>query len=226
MPTRFYFPSTGNTGPIVNAFGSFWSDSTEGMRARMTTIKGNSPITIGQVVDINAAGSSKDLDLQLISDPLWGNQTINGTVSGQLMCREYATTDNVNAIVAYLTVINNKGGSVRGTLLASGMYAGVDSNGEFVNNATHRNSNMFEGNTVTTVNALDGDRICLEIGYNVVAGGGTSPQASAKWGTAAPDLPSNNESQTSDGAGWFQFNDVNLRFKKNLNCEVNDEGCI
>jgi hypothetical protein len=183
-------------------------------------------IFTGHQINLGAGASAKHLDVQFISDPLWGDQSINGTVSGQCMVREFATTDNVNAVVSSIRVISNKGDSVRGTPLASGMWAGIDTNGEFVNNATHRNVRMFTGETVTTVNALDGDRICLEIGYNVAVGGGTSPQATAKYGTLAADLPVGDESQTSDGAPWFQFNTINLRFKKPIHCEVNDEGGI
>lgn len=225
MPTRFYFPATG-VPPIIQTPSAFWNDATEGETIRMKTTKGNSTIAIGNIIDLATTQNSKDLDRQFISDPLWGNQVIQGTVSGQLMVREYATTDNVNAIIASIRVISNKGGTVRGTCLNSGIWGGIDSNGEFVNNASHRNKIIFSGNSMSPITGLDGDRICLEIGYNVAAGGGTSPQASAKWGENAPDLPSNNEAQTSDGAGWFQMNSVNLKFKKNINCEINDEGCI
>lgn len=208
-----------NNPPVGQAFSGFWTSTAEATRSKMTTSK--YPLTAigtGHQLNLGATASSKSLDVQFISDPLWGAQRITGTVSGQMMAREFATTDNVNAVVTALYVINNRGGTLRGVLLTSGMYAGIDSNGEFVNNATHRSTNMFEGNTVTAVNALDGDRICLEVGYNVAVGGGTSPQATAKYGTSATDLPMANESQTSDGTPWFQFNHMNLRFKENMVC--------
>lgn len=217
MPTTFYFPLTGRP-PILQTFSSFWTGTSQAFRSKMTTAKSNTTIGVGNIIDIAAGGNTKALDMQFISDPLWGNQSITGTVSGQLMVREYNVNDNVNAIVSSVYVIDNKGTTIRGTGLASGIYGGIN---EFVNNATHRNAKIFGGQTLTTVNALDGDRICLEIGYNVVAGGGTSPQASAKWGSNATDLPANDETQTSDGAAWFSFNNLNLRFKDTMNCPIN-----
>lgn len=227
MPTRFYFPVTGVSQKAQPAFDSSWSSNAKfntsgAFRQRMVTIKGTDAITIGRTVNTAATAGAAGLERQLISDALWGDQTINGTVSGQLMTREFATTDNCDMIIPVLRVVNNNGTVVRGTLLGSGNYGGVL---EFVNNATCQNKRIFTGQSITTVNALDGDRIVLEIGCgNTTAG--TTPQYACKWGTNAPDLPSNDQSQTTNGAGWFQLNNVNLRFKKSANCEINDEGCI
>ena len=117
----------------------------------------------------------------------------------QIMVREYADTDNVAAIYLCVKVVSEDGSTVRGTLLSLNYYAGVS---EFINNATHRNKKGADGDSMSDVDAQDGDRIVVEIGYSDAAG--TTPEASAKWGENADDLPEN-ETQTADGAGWIEF---------------------
>ena len=222
MPIRFYFPSTGNFQQCQPAFNSSWSsnvkhNTTGAFRLRMTTVKGSDAITLSPIFNVSATAGGTHLSRQYISDALWGDQVINGTVSGQLAVRHEAGTDNMDVIIPVLRVIDNKGTSVRGTLLNSGSYGGSEGTDFISTSSSTRNKRIYTGQSVTPVNALDGDRIVLELGCGHTAAG-TTPQYRCRYGTNAPDLPSNDETVTTDGAGWFQFNNVNLMFKKNINC--------
>jgi hypothetical protein len=198
MATRFYFPAT--TVADVNPAPGAWNYITEAVFRYLAKTKGASPITLGtQVGPWTATAGQKALDRVYVSDPL-SPQTISGTAKMQLMVREYATSDNVDQLILLIKVVSGNGATVRGTLLALGNYA---STAEFINNATHRNKKGADGDALSSVVCLEHDRIVVEIGYcNSVAG--TTPEASAKWGENATDLPEN-ETQTTDGAGWIEF---------------------
>lgn len=220
MPTRFYFQGiqqVKNASPSVTG-GGLWNligDSTTG---RMTTVKGRIPMASGtSIVGANTAGT-KYLDRQYISDALWGDQVISGNCSGQIQARESAANDNVNQIIFCATVINNNGSVRRGTLYNTGSY-GLTS--EFSGNGT-ANKIILDGDTMFTVNALDGDRIEVQIGYSNSAAG-TSIAARGLWGNSAPDAESGTETTTAQRAPWLQFNNVNLRFKKTMNMMINDD---
>lgn len=198
MATRLYLPLD-TAAPVNPGFG-VWNYTSEAVRRLLARTKGSSAITIGtRVGPWTATAGQKALDRQYVSDPL-SAQTISGTVAMQLMVREYATADNVNQLILLIKVVSKDGGTLRGTLLALGNYGPTL---EFISNATHRNKTGADGDTLTPVDAQEGDRIVVEIGYcNSVAG--TTPEASAKFGENATDLPVN-ETQTTNGAGWIEF---------------------
>jgi hypothetical protein len=214
MATRFYFPAT--TVADVNPAPGAWNYITEAVFRYLAKTKGASPITLGtQVGPWTATAGQKALDRVYVSDPL-SPQTISGTVKMQLMTREYATTDNVDQINLLIKVVSGNGATLRGTLLALGNYA---STAEFINNATHRNKKGADGDALSSVVCQEHDRIVVEIGYcNSTAG--TTPEASAKFGENAADLPEN-ETQTTDGAGWIEFSgDIAFSSEPNLDKQV------
>ena len=201
--TRLYlYLST--TAAVTPTVRGTWDDTAERLNRATGTTKELTAITIGQVVDLATTGNHRDLDRVYVSDPLDGNQTIPGTatVTGVLMTREYAATDNIDSVHFGLFVVSNDGATLRCTLLATTDYV---ARAEFVNNATHRNKRIADGDTVSAAcSALNGDRLQLEIGYRVATGGGTSPQASGKFGDNATDC-AENETNTTDCAGWVQL---------------------
>lgn len=196
MATRFYFPLD-TAAPVNPDFTAAWNYTSEAVRRALASSKGSSSVTAGTQVGPWTAGNYA-LDRQYISAPL-AAQTISGTFKGQLMVREYADTDNVAAVLICVKVVSNDGSTVRGTLLTLNYYGGA---AEFINNATHRNKKIADGDALSSVAAQAGDRLVIEIGYSDVSG--TTPEASAKWGENADDLPEN-ETQTTDGAGWIEF---------------------
>lgn len=196
MPTRFYFPAD-TAADVSPAYDAGWNYAAEALRRALANVKGSSAITTGTQVGPWTSGN-KALDRQYVSNKL-AAQRISGTCKMQLMVREYADTDNVAAIYLCVKVVSEDGSTVRGTLLSLNYYAGIS---EFINNATHRNKKGADGDAMSDVDALDGDRIVVEIGYSDAAG--AAPEASAKWGENASDLPED-EIQTTDGAGWIEF---------------------
>jgi hypothetical protein len=212
VATRFYFPAS-TLADVSPAFGT-WDGTSQALRRKMVTTKGTSAITAGSIIDVPTTGNGQGLDRQYVSAPI-AAQTISGTAKGYLMVREYATGDNVDRIYVRGFVVSNDGTTARGSFLcfstgSPNFPAALGPTAEFISNATHRNKVIADGDTLTqNVITQDGDRIVLEIGYSHTSG--TSPQASAKWGENAADLPEN-ETQTSDGAGWFELS-MNIAFQ-------------
>ncbi len=171
----------------------------------MVATKGSSSIAIGATVSFLQTDNA--LDRQYVSDPLAAQTILAATTfTAQLMVREFALSDNVDTGLMCVRLVSNDGSTVRATLWSMGGYGTVAS--EFINNATCRNFTFGNGTgdcgtygdsgggnyTVT-----DGDRLVLEIGYNINASLGTTPQAAAKYGENATDLPAN-DTQTTDDA--------------------------
>lgn len=198
MPTRLYFPAS-TAAPITCNADAGWNYTSEKVERALAIVKGSSAIAAGTQIGpwSNTAGQTA-LDRAYISVPL-AAQTISGTFSMQLMVREYAGTDNVDQVRVVIRIVSGDGATVRHTL-----YAGNGSTtSEFINNATHRNFTVANALALTSGDALAGDRLCIEVGYRNSTSA-TTPEASAKWGENATDLPVNN-TQTTDGAPWIEF---------------------
>ncbi len=210
MPTRFYFTTSGSLTAVTPAYSVAWKSTSGVTRHVMNYVKGSSLTGKSPIFNINAGARSSSLERQYTSAPLVGAQTISGTVSGQLVVNEIAATDNVDQIVAVLKVVNNAGSLTSGMLLNLGAYNIV---GEFSAVVGGRNKKIFNGQSITSVNASDGDRIVLEIGYwSSVAG--TTPQTQAVYGETPPanDLIANELGVP--GIPWLQFNSVTLNFSQ------------
>jgi hypothetical protein len=222
MATRLYFSNF--RASVAPAFSGAWSGTALASRYILNPFKDAMAVTVGSTIDLNALANRFELDRQYISPGLNGNQTISGLCSGQIMVREFATTDDVNQVRVCAKVVSNNGATVRGTLLN---FANYGPTLEFINNASLRNKTIVSGNgnvSVGTINALDGDRIVVELGYNATAGG-TTPQAAAGYGGGgrfAADLPID-ETTTTSMAGWFDLGSVNLKFRRTQFTEMSDE---
>lgn len=201
MPTRLYLPDL-SLAEVTPAFDGAWGATAEASRKKLALLKGNSPLAIGTVIGPTWSGSElagdSALDRQYISPPL-AAQTISGTVKGQLLVREHALADNVDQIHVAIKVISNDGTSVRGTLLSKGSFA---STAEFLESG-YRNKKIADGDSLTSVAALAGDRLLIELGYSASTNH-SSPEGSAKWGESGTDLPED-ETQTTDGVPWLEF---------------------
>jgi len=108
----------------------------------------------------NNATNNWDVYLtRFISEPLDSNQTISGTVTAALLMRESnASANDVAHIHIWVTTGNSD--TVRGTLLTD--Y--IDS-AEFAVSASQFSGISISAQTLTSVNAIAGDRIVVEIGY-------------------------------------------------------------
>lgn len=203
MASRWYFSAAGTIAGVEPAYDAGWNYTTEASRRALLAAKSASEsLTIGtQIGPWTATAGQTALDRQYISEPLKA-QTISGTFKGQVMTREYATTDNVDRLFVAVKVVSNDGTTVRATLFAR---ANATTTLEFISNVTHRNKRIADGDTLSSYDCTDGDRLLIEIGYSNSTAG-TTPEASARWGapTGTNDLPEN-ETQTTAGVGWIEF---------------------
>ncbi len=202
MATRLYFSAAASTSGLTPSFDAGWNYNSEALRRDLLRAKSaGESLTIGtQIGPWTATAGQTALDRQFISAPL-AAQTISGTFAGQVMAREYATTDNVDQLYVAVKVINSSG-TVVATLYALG---NATTTLEFISNVSHRNKRIADGDALTSYACASGDRLLVEIGYrNSTAA--TTPEASAKWGapSSGTDLPQN-ETQTTDGVGWIEL---------------------
>ncbi len=209
MPTKFYFQNE-TASPVVAAFHTGWSGASQGSRWNMYPFLSTSYTTGGRTIDFAGAGANNlNLDRQYISEPLFGAQIISGSCSGRLQVQEFVTNDNADQIIISLRLVARTGGFIRATGLNLGHYGSTTA--EF--GVAYRTKSFASGTAITPMTGQDGDRIVLDIGYNATAGG-TTPQASARWGDTGIDLPIN-ETQTLAGAPWFSLGNVDLVFSHN-----------
>jgi hypothetical protein len=208
MATRLYFPAS-DAAAVTPGFHADWTYTSEALRRRLAHVKGSSAITAGTQIG-PWTPAQKALDRQYISTRMAAGVTFTispgGSYKCNLMVREFATADNVDRLLVGVRVVSEDGNTVRAVLRVP--ISGNPT--EFINNATHRNqrcSTTFIG-LATGYTTVLGDRLVVEIGYQ--DNSGTSPEASAKWGENATDLPEN-DTQTTDGAGWIEFTD-NITF--------------
>ncbi len=212
MATRLYFPAV-TAAAVSPAFDTGgWGYTSEALRRKLANTKGSSAITIGSQIGPWTAGVSQyALDRQYVSTRMdagvvWKGVAPLTTVSMQLMCREYALSDNVSNLSTVIKVFSEDGLTERWLWKQCSYGAG----NEMINNVTHQNKGgnhvggQQNGSAVDYTTVL-GDRLVVEIGYTDTAG--TTPEASAKWGENATDLPVN-ETQTTDGAGWIEFSNT------------------
>lgn len=148
----------------------------------------------------------KRLDRYLTSPPLMGNQTISGTIAALVgTAQVHAGSHAITEFEAY--VVSYDGSSVRGVLLGVGNYGTGTQLGGL-------GSRWFAdtGTAISSVNALDGDRIVCGFGFTDVAG--SSPSAAGNYRDSIPATDYTAESQTpssSTGDGWVEFS-ANLVF--------------
>jgi hypothetical protein len=204
MSTRFHFPRT-EVSQISPSFQAGWGTTTGATRFFMSddSCRTGSSIVIGPTLSWTTVAQTKALDRQYVSRGL-SAQVISGSVSGQLMVREFNAGNNTDVIIVYIGVVSNDGSASRGTLLSLGNKS---TTGEFVVNATCRNKIFCAATNLTSVTAQNGDRIVVELGYSNTTLATVAPQGAAKWGDIGngTDLPAGNEAQTSDGLGWIEF---------------------
>jgi hypothetical protein len=203
--TRFYFPLD-TAADVSPSFDASWVASGQAVSRKAVTTKGSSAITAGTLITVTSGANNNALDRQYVSDPLNGAQTISGTVKGTALMLEGAGADNLNRVYLSVRVVSQDGSSVTCTPLSLSFYGVV---AEY--NTSFRNKRIADGDTITTCNANDGDRIVIEIGHGL-SSSGTTPQGQTKWGENATDC-TDNETGTTDCAGFFEFTDVTLSFQ-------------
>jgi len=207
MATRLYGLANNDPG-ITPAFGA-WTATTGAVRRLMriaaASFNGKQAATETRAgVAITSGANNNALGFQLISDPLHGAQTVSGTVTIVTRGRELATTDNVGQRIRQIIVVSGDGNTVRGTALALGAHSVTTELGTTVSGYP-----AVSALALTSVSALDGDRIVVELGYGLVSTG-TTPQYDMVIGGNGTDH-ANSEGDTTGTVPWVEFS-ANLLF--------------
>lgn len=208
MATRLYFPAS-STPDVTPPFDESWWGTeavAEATTHKLNNVKGSSAITIGSRIGPGTTGYFDWLDRVYVSNQIAAGTVFTGastTVKLQLMVREYNNNDNVNQILTRVKIVSQDGQTVR-KLLADVLLSSVT---EFINNVSHRNHSLAATTITQSYTTVAGDRLAIEIGYSATLGDASTPEASAKWGENATDLPENN-TQTTDGAPWIEFSNT------------------
>lgn len=193
--TRFYLPSTG-AAAVSPAFDAAWEETGDADRLKMVTTRISSAMTDKSITTLITAGDA--LCRQYVSDGL-AAQTISGNVRLYARASEtLATIDALSRIV--LKVVSSDGGTLRGTLLTFGDYStGTEWN------TSLRNKSFADGDIPSSVAALAGDRLVLEIGFNHAA---VVSSAAINFGDdSATDL-TQDETNTSANNPWLEIGQV------------------
>ena len=203
--TRFYLTSTETPTSFAPAYDAEWDKTSEAARHNLGLVPVNSPITAYSASE-NVATTPYDVAVaQFISPPLSGAQTISGPVRGIIQVRESNAAADYQAQII-IRVIASDASTVRGTLIAADTTA--LSNEFFVSGGTFRNVKFpknYSGNgtTVTTVNAQDGDRIVIEVGFRSQNSSTSNFTAFYNFGDdTSYSLLAENETDTATAAPW------------------------
>lgn len=176
-----------------------WEKTAGALLARLEQRKSTLFASSTTSIAANGTNGNDTLLGQWISSPLDSNQTISGTVKGQMRMAESAAGLDARVQVI-IRVIQSDLSTVRGTLLA--MSAAALSN-EF--NTSLRNIKLpLNGSAaLTNVNALTGDRIVVEIGARQHATASGNVQMDSK-DNAGTDL-AEDETTTTANDPWIEF---------------------
>lgn len=176
MATRYYFPygPSAPAAPIENvAISSAWEPAGAAFgRGYLVTRKRGTPLLSesGSSFSETATNISNKVHRQFVSDPIVGDQIIDGTFTLALRCGEGSsggTNANAdNSLQCTIRVVSNDGSIVRGTLYGGHTTALNQTAGAVGQEmSTSTTSRLFNAIPVTAVNALNGDRIVVEIGH-------------------------------------------------------------
>ena len=201
MATRLYLSSA--AAPTVSpAFDAGWEATGSAIRRWLDASKVGITETLAVATALNSpAGAVDALVAQYTTAPLSGNQTITGTLKGQIIVRENALAADLRAQV--LVWVMKTDGTSRGTLLAMDTAALAN---EFATSNTNRAFPRGGAITLTSVAALDTDRIVIEVGYRKHENATNSRTGTFTAGNpSGTDLPEDETDTDTTKVPWFEF---------------------
>jgi hypothetical protein len=205
MTTRFYLldTTTGGAAPVSPAFAA-WNSTGSALRRRLSTIL--EPYSVFESIGVAEAVTTNPYDVllaQFVSAPLDVNQTITGTVKGQIRASE-ANLDADFRTQLVLKVVSGDGVTLRGTLLTFDVSA---LSSEFATALTNRKVPLAASSpaTLSSVAALAGDRIVAEIGYRSHNTHSTSRTGTVEIGCASATDLAEDETTTTQNNPWIEF---------------------
>jgi len=200
--TRLYFEGSDFGVPTVSpAFDAAWGDTEDAVRRWLSTVPMAS-VMVSQSGDEAIATSPLDvLVAQFTSAPV-SAQTISGTVKGQIRASESnADADFRAQVVAWVV---KPDGTSRGTLLAADTSA---LSSEMTTTLTNRKYPLaaISPATLSSVVAVAGDRIVIEVGVRSHNTHTTNRSATLRFGTSATTDIAEDETTTADDRPWIEL---------------------
>ncbi len=214
MATIFYLPNTANTSDLTPTVHANWDGGqapTNFARYNAVTVKNNTAHTN---ISTTVAAIVEECQLQFISLPI-AAQTISGTVTVGIM-QIVATIGAV--FFGYNLWVCTSTGTVRGVLLDR-----TANTGNAINSSLNYTHELDSAVAISSVVCSAGDRVVIEIGYDV--NNSTSKTMGCKIGdlTASSDITTDSTSTTIvNGVANFSFD---IAFSSGLPNSLMMMGC-
>ncbi len=203
MATRLYLGVV--AGPTSPAFTTGWEVTASAVRRVLdnATFADSVAESLAVATALNSPASAVDvLIAQYTSAPLDVNQTITGTIKGQIRALESNAAADLRAQIVVWTMKTD--GTVRGTNLGFDTAA---LSSEFGTAAANRKFPRGGATTLTSVAALATDRLVIEVGYRK-----HENATNSRTGTLNPmgnftgtDLPEDETDTSAVKVPWFEF---------------------
>lgn len=200
MATRFYLPANG-ISPVSPTFSASWEETASANRYMTFPFKTSTSLATTTIAHVNAAANDQ-LAVQYVSEPI-AAATISGTVKGIIRVSQSAAANDCRAQLV-IKIVSNDGAVDRGVLLAENASALSNEYSTSLVNRKFPLNWTSPGETLSSVDAQDNDRIVIEIGTRFhAATAGVS--ASYRFGDSAISDVAENETSTTDNNPWIEF---------------------
>lgn len=197
MATRFYLPLGGTLGSSPTVDSNWERQIAAFARYPMPTAKTNTALGTYSAL-FGATATSQTLWMQWVSDTLNVDQTISGTMSMVIgKCAETSTGGDAHLAFS-ARVMQGDTSTPRGTLL---LYHATSTEFPLIASAATR---IHSARAITTVAALAGDRIVMEIGIHGVTPVNETMQMRFGDPTAAADFALT-AALTTDLCPWWEL---------------------
>lgn len=203
MATRFYLPSSDKSSSLVVAPSGSWGITTGYRRSRMVTTREGSSFASWSSSE-TSAGNIDVCVAQFLSAPLKA-QTITGTVKGILRALE-SLDDSDFCAQMIIRVVDAIGTTFRGTLLAfdtSGLASEFDA--LTLTNRKFPLAWTSPGAALGSVDAIDFDRLVIEVGFRSYNATGDSRTGTLEVGDLSAIDLAEDETSTDQFSPWIEF---------------------
>lgn len=210
MATRLYYDYNFPIG-VTPAFDAAWDVTASAVRIRLSTQKNDPGSALASqavaTTGNSPAGASDVLMVQATSEPIASNVTISGNIKGYIRTQE----SNVAADMRSQCVIwvMKPDGTNRGTLTGPDASALAS---EWTTALTNRKMPLGSPVTPTSVAAVAGDRLVVEIGFRKHENATTSRTGTISVGSPTGTDVAEDETGTAANVPWIEFADT-ITFK-------------
>lgn len=242
---RFYFPnyqltadsatiansaSRGTQSPVSVTPAAEW-DVTTSVGATVAPsgvllpYKAGTAITAFRAASGYTSTAGQDVLVGQYISPAIAAQTITGTVKMQMQMSNPSLSNDLRSQLI-VRVVSQDGTTVRGTLYAGDTGSMTDEWGSSYANDTFPQATISPV-SMSSVTAVDGDRICVEFGYRSHTGTLTGGDVRVRLGDtgASGDLPDESVQTAATYAPWIEFSNA-ITMSDNTNWQFLDEAYV